>query len=68
MIPRWLVNDRQRTCSACAKRTECRAIPSILAERTLCPLGRHLPAQEAIAARAWPEGVERISGCCDRVD
>lgn len=68
MIPRWLLEQRRKTCAACSEREGCGHIPSIFHCETGCPLGRHKPAQEAIAARAWPEGAERLSGCCDRVD
>jgi hypothetical protein len=67
MIPNWLVQNRQRICAECSQKTECKAKFLMLYEEMNCPLGKQLSKCDAIAARAWPQGAERISGCCDPI-
>jgi hypothetical protein len=67
MIPQWLAQDRQRICQACAKQSSCPAKFTIPQDLTDCPDKRHPSKADAIAARAWPQGAERISGCCDPI-
>ena len=59
-----------RLCVACPRRCPLWAVES-RRDEPRCPLGR-LPgfakwwaAREEIAAKAWPPGVDHVSGCCD---
>jgi hypothetical protein len=65
MIPRWLVDKRTRICLVCDEQTLCTARWRLLHAAPDCPLKR-LPSLSAeVAAKAWPEGAEPVSGCCD---
>jgi hypothetical protein len=37
----------------------------ILSEAPTCPLDKLASRSDEIAAKAWPEGAQQISGCCD---
>jgi hypothetical protein len=65
MIPRWLLDKRIATCLDCDCQTTCTARFGILHDAPECPLGRLVTLAEEIQARAWPDGAERASGCCD---
>jgi hypothetical protein len=66
-IPGWLVQDRAQACGRCAEKAGCAQSLRILQDDPECPRGTLLSRLHAIAARAWPEGVDRLSGCCDPV-
>lgn len=65
MIPRWLVDKRLKICAQCEQTTECSVRFRVLDEAPQCPLKRLATRDEEVAARAWPQGVESASGCCD---
>jgi len=65
MIPRWLVDKRTAICLSCHQRTGCVARYQILSEAPTCPLNKLASRSDEIAAKAWPEGAQQISGCCD---
>lgn len=67
MIPRWIVDQRLAICRACSDQKTCQAKFEIVQEVPACPLNKLPSKADAIAARAWPAGVERISGCCDPI-
>jgi len=67
MIPNWLAQDRQRICSECLQKADCKAKFLMLHDDMQCQEGRQLTKDDAIAARAWPQGADRISGCCDPI-
>lgn len=65
----WIVQNRRKICIACEAVKTCAVMPaSIFKEQSDCPKSLHSPRHEEIAARAWPAGVETISGCCDTAD
>lgn len=65
MIPRWIVDKRAAICVKCERTATCKARFEIANPAPRCPLAR-LPTQhEEIQARAWPEGAQPVSGCCD---
>lgn len=64
----WIVESRRKTCIACEKREGCEVVHTILLEVSACPLALHPSRIDAISARAWPAGVDAISGCCDSVN
>jgi len=66
--PRWIVEKRLRTCQQCEQLRHCSASMNLFENSTGCPIGAHKSISDEIAARAWPEGVEAISGCCDRME
>ncbi len=61
----WIVDNRHKTCLQCPQVKECKAALFIFTENSPCPLSKHPTRAEEIAERAWPSGVDRISGCCD---
>lgn len=65
MIPRWLVDKRLQICAQCERTTECRVRFEVLTEAPQCPLKRLATRDEEVAANAWPEGAQPVSGCCD---
>jgi len=65
MIPRWLVDKRMQTCAECERTTECKSKFEVLNEAPNCPLGKLPSRDDEIASRAWPDGVQPVSGCCD---
>ena len=70
-MERWISEKRRRVCVICPRLAACHAagiIHSIFAPETACPEGKHLSRAAQIAARAWPDGADTISGCCDRAD
>ena len=67
MIPGWLAQQRAQTCAKCPDKGACPRGVFILESDPQCPRGTLPNALDAIAARAWPEGVEPISGCCDPI-
>jgi hypothetical protein len=67
-MERWIIEQRRKTCLACPLEKTCVAIRDValwFSEAPTCPLNKLASRNEAIAARAWPAGVEPISGCCD---
>ena len=68
MIPRWIVDKRVKTCLACERQTTCTARFDIATEAPQCPLKRLATRDEEVAARAWPEGAQQVSGCCDSAE
>jgi len=67
MTTHQIVQERIAICSACEQRPTCKARFQILDETPRCPLNKLRSKADLIAAKAWPPGVERISGCCDAV-
>jgi hypothetical protein len=65
MIPRWILDKRLKTCLACEQQATCTARFEILAEAPRCPLGRLASRADEVAAKAWPESAQQVSGCCD---
>lgn len=65
MIPRWILDKRIAICLDCDHQTTCAARFQILKDAPQCPLGRLPTREQEVAAKAWPEGAERASGCCD---
>lgn len=65
MIPRWLIDKRLSVCAQCEQSTECSARFEVLSEAPQCPLKQLATRDEEVHARAWPQGVESVSGCCD---
>lgn len=68
MIARWIVDKRIKTCLACERQTTCTARFDIAAEAPQCPLKRLATRDEEVAAKAWPEGAQQVSGCCDSAE
>ena len=68
MIPRWLVDKRLSVCAQCEQAATCVARFQILKEAPQCPLGRLATREQEVTAKAWPEGAERASGCCDSAE
>ena len=67
MTTNEIILTRQQTCAACPEQPTCRAKFRMLEDDMQCPQGRQRTKADLIAARAWPEGVDRISGCCDPI-
>lgn len=65
MIASWLVDKRVQTCAACQEQSGCVAKFDVATEAPACPLNRLPSKVDEIAARAWPEGAQQVSGCCD---
>lgn len=65
MIPQWLADKRAQTCLNCDQYARCPVRWDILQEAPKCPLGKLPSKSDEIAAKAWPDGVQPISGCCD---
>lgn len=65
MMPRWIVDKRAKVCISCAQQIGCQGKYSILSETPVCPLGLLASTANEIAAKAWPEGAQQVSGCCD---
>ena len=68
MIPFAILKKRHDICQQCAQVSAC-VVKNALADLApACPLDK-LPtlADELTWARAWPEGVQAVSGCCDRM-
>jgi len=69
MIPRWLVDKRSDTCRRCEQTATCQDKFLLLYHDPPCSLDKLPPlADELIWAKAWPQDVAAISGCCDRAD
>lgn len=68
MIPRWLVDKRLQICAQCEQATECVVRFQLLEDAPKCPLKRLATREQEVAAKAWPEGAERASGCCDSAE
>ena len=68
MIPGWLADKRSQTCLDCEKYGGCPVRWDILQNAPKCPLNKLPSKDEEIAARAWPQDVDRISGCCDSAE
>lgn len=66
-IPGWLAQERAQTCARCQDKSMCPRALFILLEDPRCPRGVLPVAAQAIAARAWPDAAEKVSGCCDPV-
>jgi len=68
MIPGWLAKKRHDTCHNCAQAKGCQIKFKMLDPAPACPLDKLPPLSDELKwARAWPEDVPAISGCCDRV-
>ncbi len=65
MMPRWIVDKRLRTCAKCEHTATCAVRFQIANPAPECPLKLLPTEQEEIQARAWPEGAQPVSGCCD---
>jgi hypothetical protein len=66
-IPGWLAQQRAQACGRCAEKAGCAQSLRILQDDPGCPRGVLLSRLDAIAARARPEGAQKLSGCCDAV-
>lgn len=73
--PRWLTEERRKTCMACSHKADCKqAFCGYFSNVSACPIGAHptlkdrLAELEAKHEKAFPPGVDPISGCCDRMD
>lgn len=64
-IPRWLLDERHKTCATCNLMKTCEAKYEILNSNPPCPLKKLKGYNEALAERAWPSSAPRASGCCD---
>jgi hypothetical protein len=68
MIPRWLITKRHDVCRVCPEKRECQDTFTILNDDPTCRLDKQPPlAKELLWAKAWPQEVAAISGCCDAV-
>ena len=67
MTTQQIVEERIAICSSCEKRSNCKARFEILDEFPRCPLNKLQSKADLIAHKAWPPGVEKISGCCDAI-
>jgi hypothetical protein len=65
MIAGWIVDKRAAICAKCERGQNCGARFGIANAAPPCPLKLLPTEQEEIAARAWPEGAQPVSGCCD---
>jgi hypothetical protein len=65
--PNWLAQQRAQTCARCEDKRTCPRALYILESDPQCPRGLLPNVLDAIAARAWPEGVDAVSGCCDPI-
>ena len=65
MIPRWLVDKRLQICAQCERATVCLGRFEVAEEAPQCPLKQLATRDEEVAAKAWPQGVNSVSGCCD---
>lgn len=65
MIPSWLIYQRDQICANCSQVDGCPVAIRILEDAPPCPRGALLSKADAIAERAWPSGVDQLSGCCD---
>ena len=65
LSPRWLVESRWKTCQQCDQLRDCTASQNLFEDVTGCPKNAHLDIVEAIRQRAWPDGIDAVSGCCD---
>lgn len=65
MIPQWVADKRSGVCLNCDQYAGCSGRWDILAEAPNCPLGKLPSVGDEIAARAWPDGADPVSGCCD---
>lgn len=65
MIPSWIVDKRVQVCGACQEQSGCSVKFDLATEAPACPLNGLPSRADEIAARAWPEGAQQISGCCD---
>ena len=65
MIASWIVDKRVQLCAACQEQSGCAIKFDVATEAPACPLNRLPSKADEIAAMAWPEGAQQISGCCD---
>ena len=66
MIPRWLAQKRHETCVSCEIHSGCQDKATLLSDEPMCHLGKlHTLDDELRWAKAWPDSVPRVSGCCD---
>ena len=63
--PRWLIEKRHAICVKCDMLRACTGKFSVLDAAPKCPKGLLLPTEVEVSERAWPNGVPRVSGCCD---
>lgn len=65
-LPPWLVESRRQICIKCEAVADCPiAFVGYFVDPSPCPRKAHPSWPDAIAAKAWPVGVEPVSGCCD---
>lgn len=65
-IPAWLAKKRHDICHTCPKAPTCAGKFTMLDPTPDCPLDKLPPlADELTWAKAWPDDVPAISGCCD---
>lgn len=67
MIPGWLVDKRTAVCASCELHSQCEGRWTVLDDAPKCPRKLLLSYDEEVQARAWPQSVPRVSGCCDSV-
>jgi hypothetical protein len=65
MIPNWIIQKRAQTCAKCPELKRCAVKTQLHLASMPCPLGLQKSAMDEIAAKAWPDGAPRASGCCD---
>ena len=63
--PRWLIEKRHSICLKCDMLKSCTGKFSVLDYAPNCPKGLLKNTDEEIAAKSWPAGAPRASGCCD---
>ncbi len=66
----WIVEQRRVVCMACDVKASCEkagVFHSWFLEQTKCPKKLHPSRIDVVSARAWPEGVTPVGGCCDRM-
>lgn len=66
MIPRWLAQKRNETCSRCEIKAVCEDKITMLENIPFCSLGKlHALSDEIRWRQAWPDSAAPVSGCCD---
>jgi len=66
MIPRWLIDKRFSVCQACHQQRRCKVSHTIMQENTTCPINAHPSLEDEMRwEKAWPQHIQRVSGCCD---
>ena len=64
-IPGWVFEHRKSTCFNCSSYFSCKDKLNIVKRNFICPLGKIKLIDDLIADKAWPDSIDKISGCCD---